>query len=350
MMKRLAAAFAAFLCLSVAVPASAQAVDPIARGLAALAWRPAVSKGCGTVTVSTPCLTITETWNNGSTVFGAPLTVNVTNTASASGSLLFDLQNGGSSKFNVDKSGSLTIATGTTNSFGASLQTTDTSLQLRSVASLGWSSTSIGGTTDVILTRDAANTLALRNGTNAQQFNVYNTYTDGSNNEVASLGWSSVSNVFVVNVGAIGTGTYRPLAFSVGGQRRWQFETTGNFDASVSNTYDIGAGGSARDVWLGRDLVVTPGTAPTVSACGTSPALGTNSTDTAGTVTTGTATPTSCTITFGHAHTNVPSCIVEDSTALANLTSFTVSASAIVVTTTAASSQNLVYHCIGLGA
>jgi len=39
---------------------------------------------------------------------------------------------------------------------------------------LGWS-------TDLFLQRDAANTLALRNSTNAQKFNSYGTYTDVSN-------------------------------------------------------------------------------------------------------------------------------------------------------------------------
>jgi hypothetical protein len=38
----------------------------------------------------------------------------------------------------------------------------------------------LGASDDTILTRDAANTLALRNGTAAQTFNVYNTYTSPS--------------------------------------------------------------------------------------------------------------------------------------------------------------------------
>ena len=40
---------------------------------------------------------MTDTWNDGATTFNA-IKMNVTDTASASGSLLFDLQVGGASK------------------------------------------------------------------------------------------------------------------------------------------------------------------------------------------------------------------------------------------------------------
>src|SRR5882672_10454126 len=39
------------------------------------------------------------------------------------------------------------------------------------------------GAEDTYLTRDAANTLAQRNGVNAQTFRIYNTFTDASNYE-----------------------------------------------------------------------------------------------------------------------------------------------------------------------
>jgi len=61
------------------------------------------------------------------------------------------------------------------------------------------------GTPDLVLERDAANTLAQRNGTNEQTFNIYNTYTDASNYERASLKWNS--NVFEIGAEASGTGT-----------------------------------------------------------------------------------------------------------------------------------------------
>jgi len=63
----------------------------------------------GTRTTDTPILDFTQTWNSGGVTFNA-IKVNVTDTASASGSKLIDLQIGGSSKLNVTKAGLLTIA------------------------------------------------------------------------------------------------------------------------------------------------------------------------------------------------------------------------------------------------
>jgi hypothetical protein len=66
------------------------------------------------------------------------------------------------------------------------------------------------GTTDLILARDAANTLALRNGTAAQAFNIYNTYTSSTSFERYSVDWITTANLVIVgpNKGS-GGGTQR---------------------------------------------------------------------------------------------------------------------------------------------
>jgi hypothetical protein len=79
----------------------------------------------------------------------------------------------------------------------------------------------ITGTVDLILARDAANTLAQRNGTNAQTFRVYNTFTDASNYERGKIEWAS--NVLRIGTENAGTGTARNLAFQVGGTDRLDF-------------------------------------------------------------------------------------------------------------------------------
>lgn len=56
---------------------------------------------------------------------------------------------------------------------------------------------------------DAANTLALRNSTNAQAFNIYNTYTDGSNYERGALNW--YGNSLYLLTEKAGTGTSRGI-------------------------------------------------------------------------------------------------------------------------------------------
>src|SRR6516165_531270 len=55
----------------------------------------------GTITTNNKALTITQTWNNAATTFDAPLLVNITNTASAAGSLVADWQVASSSVFAV---------------------------------------------------------------------------------------------------------------------------------------------------------------------------------------------------------------------------------------------------------
>jgi hypothetical protein len=62
------------------------------------------------LTASSPSATFSQTWNNSGATFTS-LLENVTNTASASGSLLMDLQVGSVSKFSVDKTGAVTAGT-----------------------------------------------------------------------------------------------------------------------------------------------------------------------------------------------------------------------------------------------
>lgn len=63
----------------------------------------------GTVTTALPVLNATQTWNNVATSFTG-IKLNITDTASASGSLLMDLQVGSSSKCKIDKTGIITSA------------------------------------------------------------------------------------------------------------------------------------------------------------------------------------------------------------------------------------------------
>ena len=63
----------------------------------------------GTVTTNTPFLQATQSWNAGGVTFTG-LKVNITDTASAAGSLLMDYQVGGVSKFSVSKAGNASVA------------------------------------------------------------------------------------------------------------------------------------------------------------------------------------------------------------------------------------------------
>jgi hypothetical protein len=175
---------------------------------------------------------LADTWNDGATTFTG-IGLDVTDTASASGSLLMDLQVGGSSKFSVDKNGyvaasdgsfnipSYRFATGAGYGFGLFASTQIYGIVnsspvialingiVRVGPTLHFSNINASNAGDLVLSRDAANTLAQRNSTNPQAFRVYNSYTDGSNYERGFARWSS--NVLEIGAEAAGTGTARAI-------------------------------------------------------------------------------------------------------------------------------------------
>jgi hypothetical protein len=215
---------------------------------------------------------LSDAWNDAGTTFTA-IKMNVLDTASNAASLLMDLQTGGVSRFNIGKSGQITVVDGSNtvptirgtdtdsgiyfsgNNIRFSMDGTNAytfegggNTNIRSTGVVRWSSTGDPiGSIDLILARDAANTLAQRNGTNAQTFRVYNTFTDASNYERGGMQWSG--GAFQVGVlGTAGTGSpTRSLQFVVNnGAHVWNFSTAGNFLAAADNAYDIGASGAKR--------------------------------------------------------------------------------------------------------
>ena len=170
----------------------------------------------GTITSSTPGINLTQTWNSGATTFTGAL-INVTDTASASASLLQDWQVGGSSKVSLRKDGQM-IFYGTGSGLGLAQLTGYNSqwfiysggtfqsplfncngwygmidganggMQFFSGHSIVWSGTGTSGTLvrnslsgDVGLYRDGAGCLGLRYSTTAQTLRIYNTFTSLTN-------------------------------------------------------------------------------------------------------------------------------------------------------------------------
>jgi len=97
---------------------------------------------------------------------------------------------------------------------------------------------SLSFTTDLLLHRDAANTLAQRNGTNAQIYRIYNTYTDASNYERAKIAWSS--NVLQIGTEKLGTGAARALELQTDGTTRLTISTTGAFTIADALNVSVG--------------------------------------------------------------------------------------------------------------
>lgn len=238
---------------------------------------------------ATGMVSLAGTWNTSGTP--TALLLNITDTASNAASCLADFGTGGGSyvsKWKVDKTGKVTQAgdfvttkAGTTgpwlystdaptSGFGGGVGGTNgvwlggtqvvtfggggATIGFRNTGIIGWFAGSISGSPDLILLRDAANTLALRNGANAQAFRVYNTYTDASNYERLGIEW--VSNSLRIFTSGAGTGLNRNLGLYSGGSlylgagginNYWQVaQIGGHLLAVADNTYDIGASGATR--------------------------------------------------------------------------------------------------------
>jgi hypothetical protein len=107
--------------------------------------------------------------------------------------------------------------------------------------------------TDVILARDAANTLAQRNGTAAQAFRLYNTFTATDNFERANIFWDS--NVLKIGTekGSVG-GTARNLELQTDGTTRLSIDTSGNVVIPIAdNSGTVRIGGAGVGTTLGVD-------------------------------------------------------------------------------------------------
>jgi hypothetical protein len=113
-------------------------------------------------------------------------------------------------------------------------------LQIASDLGIGWNSTNnlFGGAIDTMLLRDAAGTLALRNGLNAQAFRIYNT-TDATNTNYERAGLSWAANVLSIGTEMGGTGVARALRLLTGNIARWSIDAIGHLLAASDNTNDI---------------------------------------------------------------------------------------------------------------
>ena len=183
----------------------------------------------GERTTSGSTLTITETLNNAGVTFPGALVVDVTDTASATGSAVADFKVGGTSRLKVFKDGSIGFTGGAYDSvsiigygyaYGGVQLGVDGGVQV-SIQKLGvfangvpigaqWGGYLVidadnAGTDTVRLYHDANHTLAQRNGTNAQTARTYGTYTDASNYRRVAIAMTTAGVASITPEGA-GTG------------------------------------------------------------------------------------------------------------------------------------------------
>ena len=154
-------------------------------------------------------------------------------------------------------------------------------IRLNSAGALVWvSNNNVGtGTADLYIYRDAANTLALRNGTAAQTFNIYNTYTDASNYERAQIGWDT--NSLYVRTQNAGTGTGRNLVFTSAGGVLYLGANV--YPSGAGDTYSLGGGSLTwkdfavvRSIQGSKSKALTAGVATTVATVAVPQTAGAN--------------------------------------------------------------------------
>lgn len=142
---------------------------------------------------------------------------------------------------------------GTANTF--TQPNTFANVVLGSANTLAWS-------TDLFVSRAAANVLAQRNGTTAQNHRVYNSDDGAGNTEYLQLGWTA-SVLTLAGVHA-GTGVARSMAITSEGNITItygaQTVTLGSASGAVSfnsaNLFSIPAGGAF--IWTGRSTITSP--------------------------------------------------------------------------------------------
>jgi hypothetical protein len=173
----------------------------------------ALTIASGTLTASAPALSITQTWNSGATTFTGAL-INITNTASSGASRPINVQIAGTSIFAIRPDGyafasaGLQVGSGGTNGLWDAAGP-----RVKSTGYFSWAqSANATDTADLFLYRDAAGSLAQRNGTNAQTLRVYRSYTDASNYSRFTHSWNTSTALLMAE--GLGTGTDGNIAFN----------------------------------------------------------------------------------------------------------------------------------------
>lgn len=221
-------------------------------------WRLTDTYAAGSGSLASSALEINQTWNTTGTPTAIKL--NVTNTASGGLGKLLDVQLGGTSKFTVTRDGvvrnaaiaaayadSICIsATATTRCFIVGYLNGN-NVQLASSTTFGWTAgTDAFAALETILVRDAAYTIAQRNGVNPQALRVYNTYTSGTDYERGKFAWES--NILRIGTEKLGTGAARALELQTDGTTRLTLATNGT--ATFSSSITVGPDASGVMLWF----------------------------------------------------------------------------------------------------
>jgi hypothetical protein len=175
-----------------------------------------LSSNTGAINASTP-LAVTQTWNNSATNFRA-IETNITNTNSQTESHHLACNVGGSLVAYIRRDGRIVAYANVYGGGGLESALLPQGVAVGNASYIGFCSNSFANDSggDLRLFRDAANTLAQRNGANAQTFRIYNTFTSATNFERLNLRWASNELIIDAEAGSAG-GTLRGIKIGSAG-------------------------------------------------------------------------------------------------------------------------------------
>lgn len=101
-------------------------------------------------------------------------------------------------------------------------------------------------------------------------------------------------------------------------------------------------GKSSANTWTFPSHTASTGTAPALSACGTTPTI--SGTDTKGAITVGTGVVTACTATFATAYTTMPICVASSNTTGVFVSTVTISTSTVTFGTNSTLGGGIIYY------
>lgn len=219
--------------------------------------------------------------------------------------------------------------------------------------------TALNSASDVVVNSVSVGSTPATTGTLRLPNNSYITARNAANS--ADLSLIKIGNTDLAEIG-VTTLSINALS-SAGG-----VTTTGTGTITSAASVTTSAAGYLN--WIGRSRTYSPAdgqwfasnntdtfgvvlkflAVPTIGACGTSPSVAADSTDSVGTIVVGTATPASCVLNFSSAWTKAPKCTVNVVTATAaDVRAVGVSATTTVLTITPASvfaaTTSLYYIC-----
>jgi len=188
-----------------------------------------------------------------------------------------------------------------------------------------------------LLTLDGLETTIGTGAKNLQVWQASTTAISGSN----VIG-DQIEGVWT-NAGQLSVGSSSPFA-------QFTIATNPGADGRLTTLFQIASSTASATTSLWRvdniGHISASSTAPTLSSCGTNPFM--TGDDSHGYVTVGSVAATGCTITFARAYLARPECTLSnESMSVVNAMTYTVSASAIVVTQTGLTGDVLDYQCEG---